>query len=429
MTITRHRLGAALAALCLPASLLALTSQPASAAKIGNMQLVPATGNGNTNVVGETDAGCPVGTEFWTVEMSGTGIAANMGLINGMNSFTPGVVPQPNASGGYSVTFTGDFEDVFLRNNIQQPSGVYTVSLVCFADDAFTSLGELNASIQVTPTATNYVPTYVQLSNGVATTTTLVAAPLDPVAAGTVSTLTATISPAGAVGAVQFKQGATNLGAPVAVAGGSAAWNGTLAAGAANLTAVFVPTNPNNFQGSTSAATPYVVVSAPSITGTVKVGATVTCTTSVGGTQTFTWQKAGVDVAGLTTKAIVVPASLYKASLTCAVNVSRAGRNLTRTSAPKTVAIGAALRNTTKPVASGIAKVGKVLTCSKGAWSPTASSYSYKWLRDGRVITGKTARTYTLVRADRTHKVGCQVTAKKFGYTNGVAKSAARLIG
>jgi hypothetical protein len=76
---------------------------------------------------------------------------------------------------------------------------------------------------------------------------------------------------------------------------------------------------------------------------------------------------------------------------------------------------------------TGTVTVGQVLTCGNGTWlnSPT---YTYQWRRAGvGNITAATAATYTLVTADKTYLVECEVTA-----TNGngvvVAKSNASLV-
>ncbi|MGH3846792.1 MAG: Ig-like domain-containing protein [Pseudonocardiaceae bacterium] len=61
------------------------------------------------------------------------------------------------------------------------------------------------------------------------------------------------MAPTNAVGKVQFKDGATNLGGPVTVTGGVAIGPfTTLPAGPHSITATFTPTNPANFKPSTS---------------------------------------------------------------------------------------------------------------------------------------------------------------------------------
>ncbi len=76
---------------------------------------------------------------------------------------------------------------------------------------------------------------------------------------GTVETLTATLTPPGAAGTVQFSDGSTPLGSPVTVTSGAAQITTTLPIGTHSLSVMFTPTDPVAFTSSTSSAVPYVV--------------------------------------------------------------------------------------------------------------------------------------------------------------------------
>ena len=76
------------------------------------------------------------------------------------------------------------------------------------------------------------------------------------------------------------------------------------------------------------------------------------------------------------------------------------------------------------PTISGTAVVGRTLTARRGSWSPTPSSYSYRWLRDGTAIVGATASTYTLTKADRGTRIQVEVTGKRSGYDSASRTSA-----
>lgn len=122
----------------------------------------------------------------------------------------------------------------------------------------------------VSPSTSPAVPLVV--TGATATSTTLATSPASPAPPGTPVTLTATISPATAIGSVQFKDGTTNLGNPVAVSNGTASGStSTLAIGSRSLTAVFVPTTSAAFSPSTSSPVTFV------ITGS-STGATATST-------------------------------------------------------------------------------------------------------------------------------------------------------
>ncbi|GAA3648606.1 hypothetical protein GCM10022237_05320 [Nocardioides ginsengisoli] len=76
------------------------------------------------------------------------------------------------------------------------------------------------------------------------------------------------------------------------------------------------------------------------------------------------------------------------------------------------------------PVVSGKAKVGKRLRASTGTWSPAPSGVSYTWLRNGKVVRGRTASTYVVGRADRGKRIQVRVTVRRNGYTTRSAVSS-----
>ena len=68
--------------------------------------------------------------------------------------------------------------------------------------------------------------------------------------------------------------------------------------------------------------------------------------------------------------------------------------------------------NTVAPVISGNTSLGSVLTTTNGTWtSLTTITYTYQWYRGINAISGATSSTYTLVAADSTQSITCQVTA------------------
>lgn len=68
--------------------------------------------------------------------------------------------------------------------------------------------------------------------------------------------------------------------------------------------------------------------------------------------------------------------------------------------------------NTVAPALSGTAQEGQTLTCSTGTWTGTPTiTYSYQWKRNGSNIGSATNSTYTLVTADVSQSITCEVTA------------------
>ncbi|MFD1814742.1 Ig-like domain repeat protein, partial [Rhodococcus gannanensis] len=126
---------------------------------------------------------------------------------------------------------------------------------------------------------------------------------------GTAVDLTASVAPAGATGTVQFKDGGTDIGAPVTVSGGNATLNHTFTAdGAHSITAVYSGDATHN--PSTSAAGTVNVTTDPVIvdtTTTLNVPATATTGTAVdltatvapaGATGTVQFKDGATDIGG-----------------------------------------------------------------------------------------------------------------------------------
>lgn len=81
-----------------------------------------------------------------------------------------------------------------------------------------------------------------------------------------------------------------------------------------------------------------------------------------------------------------------------------------------------------RPSITGTAKVGHTLKSGTGKWSPTPTSYAYRWLRNGAPIASATARSYKLVAADKGTSITVQVTARLSGRVSGVNSSVAKTV-
>ncbi|HEY1687267.1 MAG TPA: hypothetical protein VGF95_00205 [Solirubrobacteraceae bacterium] len=67
--------------------------------------------------------------------------------------------------------------------------------------------------------------------------------------------------------------------------------------------------------------------------------------------------------------------------------------------------------NVQPPALTGSMGKGSTLTCSEGEWQDNPTSLSYAWLRNGVVIAGQSASTYTTQNADEGAQITCSVTA------------------
>ena len=163
------------------------------------------------------------------------------------------------------------------------------------------------ASGATCPSNATWTQVYPAVVGGQSTTTTLTLSPPSPQGPGTTVHLTATVTPSGAGGSVQFLDGATPIGATVTVSGGMAVTSTVLSAlGTHPLTAQFTPSNSALYNPSTSSPASYVIAVSPPVTISTtslpagNVGAAYAASlVASGGTAPYTWSLAGSLPAGL----------------------------------------------------------------------------------------------------------------------------------
>ncbi|MGM9382959.1 hypothetical protein [Streptomyces antibioticus] len=171
-----------------------------------------------------------------------------------------------------------------------------------------------------------------------------------------------------------------------------------------------------------------VVTQKATLSGTARTGSTLTCSATATGlrvTTAWSWLRDGKAIAGATAKTRKLTADDHAHKVSCRATAANPAGSVVSTSAAVTVAAGPALKPTKAPSVSGTAKVGRKLTANHGTWTPSATSYTYRWLRDGKAITGATRSTYVLAKADKGKKITVKVTARRTAWTNGSATTAA----
>jgi Carboxypeptidase regulatory-like domain len=157
----------------------------------------------------------------------------------------------------------------------------------------------------------------------------------------------------------------------------------------------------------------------PQISGTPKVGETLSCSNgtwsgSPAPAFTYVWLRDGTAISGATASTYKVQAADEGHTLTCEVTAKNiAGSKSAPSSGVKVTVTTVAPANTEAPSVSGTPAAGQTLSCSKGSWTGTpAPTFAYKWLRDGTAIAGATESSYVVPAADEGHTLICEVTAK-----------------
>jgi hypothetical protein len=70
---------------------------------------------------------------------------------------------------------------------------------------------------------------------------------------------------------------------------------------------------------------------------------------------------------------------------------------------------------TVTPKVTGTRKAGHRLTAIRGSWDPAPDTYSYRWYRNGSAISGATAKSYRLKKADKGKRISVKVTGRGAG--------------
>jgi len=171
---------------------------------------------------------------------------------------------------------------------------------------------------------------------------------------------------------------------------------------------------------------------APAITGTTKVGQSLTVSpgtwTNSPDTYAYQWRANGANIPHATAATYVPTAGDLGKSLSVlvtAVNGQGAWSAVSAPTAPIASAIPAPT-NTVLPAISGTIQVGQVVSVSNGTWTGSPTSYTYQWLRDGVVIAGLINASRVLNSADLGTHISCTVTAINAG-GSAAATSAASI--
>ncbi|MFC8451527.1 Ig-like domain repeat protein [Kitasatospora sp. NPDC057223] len=220
---------------------------------IGTLTLNPATGADDELISVVSSGSCPGGTNLQTL-VFGQGFPADgYGVTpNQAQSVFP-----PDAQGRLTLPLSDTMRSFAQKNGFSTLAGKYEFRLRCRAKIGTTYFGDFVGAVWFT-SPTSYTSTDPNTPVAVATSTALSVTPSGSATVGGDVTLTANVTPA-ASGTVQFLDGATPIGAPVAVTAGLAtATTSGLAEGAHSLSAVFTSTNAG-FLGSTSSAVAYTV--------------------------------------------------------------------------------------------------------------------------------------------------------------------------
>lgn len=197
---------------------------------------------------------------------------------------------------------------------------------------------------------------------------------------------------------------------------------GTVAATAAGLTS-----EPVAAATAAPVAVGELTAGTPTVSGTVRVGTTLTARTGTwtpGTAFAYQWKISGTTVA--TTTTFTPQATHAGKTLRLVVTGTKDGY------APKTAysafsTVAKASFVTTTPKINGTVKVGALVGATTGHFSPTAS-VTYRWKANGNPISGATGRTYRIPSRLHGDKLTVTVTGTRAGYTTKSITSASSVV-
>ncbi len=170
---------------------------------------------------------------------------------------------------------------------------------------------------------------------------------------------------------------------------------------------------------------PTYSIAAPKVSGTAKVGTQLKVSNGswwpAASSYSYQWERAGGG--GFVSNSSTYTPALADAGKTLYVRVT-ASRSLALEGSAFAMDVKVPVAVTKLPTISGTAKVKSTLRAKVGSWTPKPTAYAYRWLRNGKAISGATKSSYKLTKSDRGRTVRVQVTAKKSGAASGVALSS-----
>jgi hypothetical protein len=166
----------------------------------------------------------------------------------------------------------------------------------------------------------------------------------------------------------------------------------------------------------------------PTISGTAKVGSTLTAAPGTWSpapvTLAYQWRRGGTAITGATAQTYKAVAADVGAALTVTVSGAKSGYTSVSKTSAATPAVAAGSLTAAVPTISGQPLVGQKLTASAGSWSPAPVSFTYQWRRGTTAISGATAAAYTVATADTGATLNVVVRGSKSGYNSASRASA-----
>ncbi|MFE6646754.1 hypothetical protein ACFVJS_09350 [Nocardioides sp. NPDC057772] len=174
------------------------------------------------------------------------------------------------------------------------------------------------------------------------------------------------------------------------------------------------------------------VAATPTISGTAKVGKTLTASrgtwTPTPSTVTYVWKAGTTTLKSSTSNQLVIPVSAKGKQITVSVIGARSDYTTKTVTSAKTATVAAGTFSAPRPYLKGTVEYGHTVTAVRGTWSPSPSSLTYVWKINGTVVKRGTSASLFLRKAWNGKQVTVTVIGSRAGYTSKTITSYAKTI-
>ena len=160
---------------------------------------------------------------------------------------------------------------------------------------------------------------------------------------------------------------------------------------------------------------------APTVSGVVKVGATLTATAGTWNPTdakvAYQWFANGVAIASATKATLALSGALLGQTIRVRTTASKAGYATKTANSATTVAVLPGVLTSTKaPVISGVVRVDNTISLDEGAWNVKPDSTNVQWFTDGVGIPGAVGRSLKLTPDLAGHVISVAIQANRAYY-------------
>jgi len=205
------------------------------------------------------------------------------------------------------------------------------------------------------------------------------------------------------------------------------AWYGGSSADTASVVTVAAGATTTGIDLTVTNLTRFTTVGTASLTGTVKVGNTISVDTGTwspaASSFTYQWLRDGLAITGASSASYTVGIEDAARAVSVKVTAHLDGYAETSVLSASAIVPKPTLPTGTVALSSTTATVGTPLTATPAGWLDGVS-FTYQWLRNGTAIAGATASSYVPTSADVGARISVKVSCRKDPYVGGSVTSA-----